>query len=295
MHDPGKPITPAASFRALLREGTHPIPGVFNAAVALLAERAGFPALYVSGAGTANGVAGFPDVGLLSLEEVVRHARYTAQAVSVPVIADADTGFGEPLNVMRTVREFAAAGIAGIHLEDQENPKRCGHLEGKRLVPVADMVRKVAAAVNARQDPDFVVIARTDARAVEGLEGAIGRARRYVDAGADVIFPEGLQTREEFARFAEAVSAPLLANVTEFGKTPLLPLSEWEALGYRLVLFPMTAFRVAMRAVEEALRELRETGTQAGLVDRMQTRAELYDLTRYVDYAALDEKIAGYE
>lgn len=295
MDVPGKPITSAASLRALLREGAHPIPGVFNAAVALIAERAGFLALYVSGAGTANGVAGFPDVGLLSLEEVVRHARYAAQAVSVPVIADADTGFGEALNVMRTVREFEAAGIAGIHLEDQENPKRCGHLEGKRLVSVADMVRKVAAAVDARRDPDFVLIARTDARAVEGLEGAIERARRYVDAGADVIFPEGLQTREEFARFAEAMPAPLLANVTEFGKTPLLPLSEWEAMGYRLVLFPMTAFRVAMRAVEEALRELRETGTQAGFVDRMQTRAELYELVRYAEYAALDEKLAGYE
>lgn len=295
MDVPGKPISSAAAFRALLREGTHPIPGVFNAAVALLAERAGFPALYVSGAGTANGVAGFPDVGLLSLEEVVRHARYSAQAVSVPVIADADTGFGEPLSVMRTVREFEAAGIAGIHLEDQENPKRCGHLEGKRLVPVAEMVRKVTAAVNARRDPDFVLIARTDARAVEGLEGAIERGRRYVDSGADVIFPEGLQSREEFGRFAEAISVPLLANVTEFGKTPLLPLSEWEALGYRLVLFPMTAFRVAMRAVEEAFRELRETGTQAGFVDRMQTRAELYELVRYAEYAALDAKIAGYE
>lgn len=286
---------PRAALRALLREGTHPVPGVFNAAVALLGERAGFLALYVSGAGTANGVAGVPDVGLLSLEEVVRHARYTAQAVSVPVFADADTGFGEPLNVMRTVREFEAAGLAGLHLEDQENPKRCGHLEGKRVVPPEDMVRKVHAAVRARTDPDFVLIARTDARAVEGLDGALRRAERYVEAGADVLFPEGLQTPEEFARFAAEIPVPLLANVTEFGKTPLLPLSEWERLGYRLVLFPMTAFRVAMRAVEEAFHELRDTGTQAGFVGRMQTRKELYELVRYADYAALDEKIAGYE
>lgn len=286
---------PRAALRVLLREGTHPVPGVFNAAVALLAERAGFPLLYVSGAGTANGVAGMPDVGLLSLEEVVRHARYTAQAVSVPVIADADTGFGEPLNVMRTVTEFEAAGIAGIHLEDQENPKRCGHLEGKRVVPPEEMVRKVRAAVDARTDPDFVVIARTDARAVEGLDGALRRAERYVEAGADVIFPEGLQSEEEFARFAAEMPVPLLANVTEFGKTPLLPLPDWERMGYRLVLFPMTAFRIAMKAVEGAFRELQEAGTQAGLLGRMQTRKELYELVRYADYAALDEKIAGYE
>jgi methylisocitrate lyase len=286
---------PRSELRRLLREGTHPVPGAFNAAAALLAERAGFPAVYVSGAGTANGVAGFPDVGLLSLEEVVRHARYTAEAVSVPVIADADTGFGEPLNVMRTVREFETAGIAGIHLEDQENPKRCGHLEGKRVVPPEEMVRKVAAAAQARRDPDFVLIARTDARAVEGLEAAVERARRYLEAGADVIFPEGLESREEFARFAAAVPAPLLANMTEFGKSPYLSVEEFAALGYRLVLFPMTGFRVAMKAVEEAFARLLAEGTQQGFLDRMQTRRELYELVRYADFAALDEQIAGYE
>ncbi len=283
-----------AALRRLLQSGTHAVPGVFNAAAALLAERAGFPVLYVSGAGTANGLAGFPDVGLLSLEEVVRHARYTAQAVSVPVIADADTGFGEPLGVMRAVREFEGAGIAGIHLEDQENPKRCGHLEGKRLVPAAEMARKLAAAVQAREDPGFVVIARTDARGVEGLEAAVERARRYVDAGADVVFPEGLQSLEEFGRFAEAVPVPLLANMTEFGKTPLLTVDQFAALGYRLVLFPMTAFRVAMKAVEEAFARLAAEGTQQGFMDRMQTRRELYDLVRYAEYAALDDSLAGY-
>ncbi len=288
-------------LRTLLQSGTHAVPGAFNAATALLAERAGFPLLYVSGAGTANGMAGFPDVGLLSLEEVVRHARYTAEAVSVPVIADADTGFGEVLNVMRTVREFEAAGIAGIHLEDQENPKRCGHLKGKRVVPTEDMVRKIATAADARRNPDFVIIARTDAASAEGsagpegIEEALRRAERYVEAGADVIFPEGLETPEEFARFKERIGAPLLANMTEFGKTPYLSVAEFAELGYRLVLFPMTAFRVAMKAVEEALAALAATGTQREFLERMQTRAELYELVRYPEYARLDEKIAGYQ
>jgi methylisocitrate lyase len=211
------------------------------------------------------------------------------------VIVDADTGFGEPLSVMRTVRQLEAAGVAGLHLEDQENPKRCGHLEGKRLVPVEEMVRKVAAAVDARRDPDFVVIARTDAAAVEGVDAAIQRARRYVEAGADVIFPEGLRSREEFAAFAREIPVPLLANMTEFGKTPYLSVAEFAELDYRLVLFPMTAFRMAMKAVEEAFAALLAEGTQQGILDRMQTRKELYELVRYAEYARLDEKIAGYE
>lgn len=282
-------------LRTMLQSGTHAVPGVFNAATALLAERSGFPLLYVSGAGTANGVAGFPDVGLMSLEEVVRHARYTASAVRVPVIADADTGFGEVLSVIRTVREFSAAGLAGLHLEDQVNPKRCGHLQGKQVVPPEEMVRKVAAAAGAREDPDFVIIARTDAAAVEGVEAAIERALRYVDAGADVIFPEGLRSAAEFARFAERVAVPLLANMTEFGTTPYLSAAEFGRLGYRLVLFPMTAFRIAMKAVEEAFERLAAEGTQQEMLARMQTRQELYDLVRYADYAALDDKIAGYQ
>lgn len=286
---------PTARLRKLLLEGTHAVPGVFNAAVALLAERAGFPAVYVSGAGTANGVAGVPDVGLMSLEEVVRHTRYTVEAVSVPVLVDADTGFGEALNVMRTVRELEGAGAAGLHLEDQENPKRCGHLNGKRLISELDMARKIAAAAEARRDHDFVIIARTDARGVEGLDAAIDRAGRYVEAGADMVFPEGLQSAEELAAFAGAVSVPLLGNMTEFGKTPYLSVAEYGALGYRLVLFPMTAFRVAMKAVEEAFSQLANEGTQAGFVDRMQTREELYELVRYAEFAGLDEKIAGYE
>ncbi len=286
---------PRQVLRTLLRSGTHAVPGAFNAASALLAERAGFPAVYVSGAGTANGMAGVPDVGLLSLEEVARHARYTAEAVSVPVIVDADTGFGEPLGVMRAVRELEGAGVSALHLEDQENPKRCGHLRGKRLVSTDAMLRKLDAAVRARRDPDFVLIARTDARGVDGLDAAIERSIRYVEAGADVLFPEGLESAEEFARVAAELPVPLLANMTEFGRTPYLTVEELGALGYRLVLFPMTAFRVAMKAVEEAYLQLRREGSQQGFLDRMQTRSELYELVRYAEYASLDEQIAGYE
>ncbi len=288
------PDSPGARLRALIAEGTIAVPGASNAAVALLIERAGFPAVYVSGAGLANGVAGLPDVGLLTLTEVVAQARYIAQAVSLPVIADADTGFGEALNVRRTVREFEAAGIAAIHLEDQENPKRCGHLEGKRLVTPEEMARKLAAAAEARRDPDFVLIARTDARAVNGLEDAIGRAKLYVKAGADAVFPEGLESPAEFAAFAAALDVPLLANMTEFGKTPYLSVEEFAGLGYRIVIFPMTCFRIMMQAADRALAELRETGSQRGLLPRMQTREELYELVRYPDYARLDERIAGY-
>jgi methylisocitrate lyase len=287
--------TPGTRLRTLLARGTHPVPGAFNAAVALLAERAGFPALYISGAGLANGVAGLPDVGLLTLTEVVTQARYVAQAVSLPVIADADTGFGETLNVRRAVQEFEAAGLAAVHLEDQENPKRCGHLAGKRVVPAIDMARKVAAAVEARRSGDFVLIARVDSRAVHGLEDAIARGRLYRSAGADVIFPEGLESADEFRAFREGVEGSLLANMTEFGRTPLLPVQEFASLGYSLVLFPMTMFRIAMKAIEGALAELKEQGSQRGLLARMQTRAELYDLVRYRDYALLDERIAGFE
>lgn len=261
----------------------------------MLAERAGFPAVYVSGAGTANGVAGYPDIGLMSLEEVARQTRYIADTVSLPVLVDADTGFGEALNVRRAVHELEAAGAAGLHLEDQVNPKRCGHLEGKALIPPEEMVRKVAAAVEARRDPDFVIMARTDAAAVEGIDAALKRAERYVAAGADAVFPEGLTRPEDFARFAAELPVPILANMTEFGKTPYLSVQDFAELGCRLVLFPMTAFRVAMKAVEEAYSELGKAGSQAALLDRMQTRQELYELVRYRDYAALDEKIAGYE
>ncbi|HZT41970.1 MAG TPA: methylisocitrate lyase [Chthonomonadaceae bacterium] len=281
-----------AALRERLKQGTLVLPGVFNAITALLAQQAGFDALYLSGAGVTNSLTGYPDIALLTLTEMAQQARYVARAVSVPVIADADTGYGEILNVARAVEEFEHAGLAGIHLEDQVAPKRCGHLEGKQIVAPDEMVKKVRAAVRARTDPDFTLIARTDARSVTGLQDAIDRANRYLDAGADAIFPESLQSLEEFATFAEKVRAPLLANMTEFGKTPLLSAQEFASLGYAMVIFPMTAFRVMMKAAQDLYRELKTTGTQAAFMDRMQTRKELYELIRYADYERFDREIA---
>ena len=284
----------AKRLRKLIDGGTVALPGAYNAASALLVERTGFEALYISGAGIANGVAGFPDIGILTMDEVVRQAAYIADAVRIPCLCDADTGFGEPLNVYRTVRAFERAGISGIHLEDQQFPKRCGHLSGKTLISPDHMVEKLAAATEARGDPDFLIVARTDARGVTGFDDAVARAHTYIKAGADVIFPEALASREEFAEFAKEVKAPLLANMTEFGKSPFLSVAEFSEIGYRMVIFPMTAFRVAMKAAEATYAELRAKGTQLGLVDRMQTRQELYDLIRYSDYEAIDRRLGDY-
>ena len=274
-------------LRRLLSEETLALPGVFNALTAQLVEQTGFKAVYVSGAGLSN-CAGYPDEGLLTLPEFVQQAKYVADAVSIPVICDADTGFGETLNVARTIREFEAAGVAGIHMEDQEWPKRCGHLEGKTVVEADAMAEKIRAAVHARTDPEFLIIARTDARSVEGLDKAIQRGRLYVDAGADAIFPEALETEEEFQVFAEKVKprfgarAPILmANMTEFGKSPLMSVERLGQLGYRIVIFPQTALRVAMKAMKEVLLDLKEKETQKGFVNRMMTRQELYDLMQY--------------
>ena len=269
------------------------MPGVFNAPVAMLAERTGFEALYISGAGLINGTAGYPDIGLLGMEEVVREAAYIAQAVEVPAICDADTGFGDALQVMRTVQAFERAGLAGVHLEDQQAPKRCGHLEGKTLIAAEEMQRKLAAAAAARENPDFTLIARCDARAVEGFGASVERGLRYLEAGADAVFIEALETEEEFGRYAELVQAPLLANMTEFGKTPDLTAQQFSDLGYRMVIFPMTAFRVMMKAVEGVLTELMERGTPRALKERMQTRGELYDLLRYDEYRETDAALAG--
>ena len=284
----------AAALRALLqRPGALSMPGAFNAPVAMTAQDLGFEAVYISGAGLINGTAGYPDIGLLGLDEMAREAGYIARAVRVPAVCDADTGFGEAWQVMRTVQTFEREGLAGIHLEDQEAPKRCGHLEGKSLVSAAAMERKLAAAAQARQDPDFMLIARTDARAVEGFEASVERGLRYLEAGADAIFIEALQDPDEFARYAEKVRAPLMANMTEFGKTPYLSVDEFARMGYKMVIFPMTAFRVMMKAVEGVLCHLRETGTQKDILDRMQTRKELYDLLRYPDYTAADGELAS--
>ena len=282
----------AATLRALLKSGCVALPGVPNAALARQVERAGFSAVYLSGAGMANATAGVPDIGLLSLTEVAQLAGYVAKAVEIPTIVDADTGFGGAESVGRTVYELERAGLAGCHLEDQEFPKRCGHLAGKRLVGAEEMTRKIEAAVAARRDPDFLIMARTDARAVEDFKSAVTRAQKYIEAGADAIFPEALQTADEFEAFAREVRVPLLANMTEFGKSPLLSFRELEGLGYRMVIFPMSAFRVAMKTTGEFFRALKEQGTQAAWLEKMQTRKELYDLLEY-DPAA--ERWPGYE
>jgi methylisocitrate lyase len=273
--------SPATRLRALIRDGCVAMPGVFNAGMGRLVERAGFDAVYISGAGLCNATAGMPDIGLLTLTEVAQLAGYVAHAVEVPCIVDADTGFGGPENAARTIRQFERAGLAGCHLEDQEFPKRCGHLAGKSLVEVEDMNEKIAAAAAAKRDKDFLLIARTDARAVESFAKAVERAQSYLQAGADAIFPEALQNEQEFRDFAREVKAPLLANMTEFGKSPLLSLAQLAELGYRMVIYPQTAFRVSMFAAGQMLRELKTSGTQESWLDRMQTRKELYDLLGY--------------
>ena len=257
-----------------------------------MVERIGFSAVYLSGGALSAGN-GVPDIGLLTLSEFVAAAQLITAATTLPLVCDADTGFGEALNVERTVRLFEQAGTAGIHLEDQLMPKRCGHLSGKSLVEPEVMAAKIRAAVAARRDPDFVLIARTDARGVNGFDDAVRRAKLYVSAGADVVFPEALESADEFAAFARAVPVPLLANMTEFGRSPLLDAATLGALGYKLILFPLTAFRVAMRAAEETLRDLLANGHQKNSLPEMQTRAELYDLLGYTGYETRDRSYFG--
>lgn len=268
------------SLRELMKRGTVSAPGVFNAASALLAEKAGFDALYVSGAGLANSC-GLPDTGLLPRDEVVRFVSYITNAVSLPAIVDADTGFGGPNDAADTVRALEEAGAGAVQIEDQEFPKRCGHLPGKSVIPASEFALKIKAAAGARKDKDFLIIARTDARSVEGFKGAIERASIYLEAGADCVFPEALESKEEFMAFAKTVQAPLMANMTEFGKSPYLTVNEFRDLGYSIVLFPMTAFRAAMKAMEAAYSELYSDGTQKGMLGRLQTREELYRLIKY--------------
>lgn len=280
--------------RALAQQPAIPIPGAFNALTARMAERMGFSALYLSGGALSAGWAGLPDIGLLTATEFADQIAVIARATTLPILCDADTGFGEAVNVERTVRLYEAAGAAGLHIEDQVLPKRCGHLSGKALIEPAAMAAKLRAATAARRDPAFVIIARTDARSVEGFDAACERARAYRDAGADGIFPEALESREEFARFAqEFPGLPLIANMTEFGRGPLLDVATLGSLGYRGVLFPLTPFRAAMKAAEAMLATIRDYGTQANALDRMQTRAELYDLLGYDDWEARDRAYFG--
>jgi methylisocitrate lyase len=286
--------SPGRRLRDAWAEEAIAVPGVFNALVGRMAERVGFRAIYLSGAALSAGY-GLPDVGLVTQTEFVDEARRITQATNLPLLCDADTGFGEALNVERTVRLFASAGVAGIHLEDQQFPKRCGHLSGKSLVDVETATAKIraAAAAAAHCDPDFVIIARTDARGVTGFDDAVRRAKAYLDAGADAIFPEALESADEFRDFAKAVGGVLLANNTEFGKSPNLEVATFGQLGYRLVLFPVTAFRSALRAAEETLAAIQTSGHQRERIASMLTRAELYDLLGYTGYEERDRRYFG--
>jgi methylisocitrate lyase len=280
--------SPGALLRQAIDGHTIQAPGVFNALVARLAESLQFEAIYLSGAAFSAGSLALPDVGLFTLTELAAETRRLTQATPLPLIVDADTGFGEAINVERTVAELEAAGAAAIQLEDQRLPKRCGHLSGKTLVDPAEMCAKLRAAAGAKSDPNLVIIARTDARGVTGFDEAVSRAQQYLDAGADWIFPEALADKAEFERFADTIDAPLVANMTEFGRSPLLSLDELADLGFAVVLYPVTLLRVAMKAAEAALGVIATEGTQAGLVDLMQTRQELYDLLDYDDYEHRD-------
>ena len=285
----GNPITSqsrARRFRIELQRDTLAVPGVFNAFSARLVEDAGFPAAYLSGAGLAASRA-LPDIGLLTMTEVVTETRYVTQRVQIPVIVDADTGFGDRHQVYRTVQELESAGAVGIQLEDQVLAKRCGHLPGKTLISCEGMCQKIQSAVEAKQDRDLVIIARTDARSVEGLDGAIERARAYRAAGADAIFPEALQSAEEFQAAVKALKYSggiLVANMTEWGQTPYMTVKEFSGMGYHIVLFPMTVFRVMAKAGGAALLELQKQGTQQAFLDSMQTRQALYEVLDYQKY-----------
>jgi len=282
------------TFRADLASGRLlRMPGAFSPLVARLVQETGFDGVYISGAALSADLA-LPDIGLTTLSEVAARGGEIARASDLPAMIDGDTGFGEPLNAARTVRVLEQAGLAGLHLEDQVNPKRCGHLDNKSVVPVAEMLGRIRAATAARTDPNFVVCARTDARSVEGLAAAIDRAKAYADAGADLIFAEALADESEFAAFRAGVDVPLLANMTEFGKSPLLDAATLEGLGINVVIYPVTTLRIAMGAIEAGLRTIAAEGTQAALVPAMQTRARLYELVDYADYNQFDTSVYNF-
>ncbi len=267
--------------------------GTINAYCALLAERAGFRALYLSGAGVANASFGLPDLGITTLNDVAADVRRITDASKLPLLVDADTGWGAAFMIGRTVRELTSAGAAGCHIEDQVQAKRCGHRPGKALVSTEEMVDRIKAAVDGRSDDEFVIMARTDALASEGLDAAIERIGRYVEAGADMIFPEALTTLEEYKRFAQASVVPILANITEFGKTPLLTVEQLHKAGVRLALYPLSAFRAMSAAALDVYQTLRRDGTQQASLERMQTRDELYEVLGYDEYEQkLDELFA---
>ena len=290
MLGPAPEISHAARLSELLATGEPvAVPGAFNPLTAMIARKVGFDALYFSGAAFSASL-GVPDIGLFTLSELTDAVRWMVRASGLPLIVDADTGFGEAINVIRAVKELEGAGAAAIQIEDQVLPKRCGHLDGKAVVSADAFVEKIAAAASAREET--LIIARTDVRAIEGLDAAIERGLRCKDAGADIIFPEAMQSLDEFRAYADAVGGDLLANMTEFGKSPYLSVNEFAALGYNIVIFPVTALRAAAKTTELILTDIKRDGTQVNWLDRMQTRAELYELIDYARYAETDSGLA---
>ena len=283
-----------AELRKQIRSGFVIAAGVYNGISAMQAERAGFRTLYLSGSGVAACM-GLPDLSFTTLTEVVNEVSRITDMTKSPLIVDVDTGFGEPLNVTRTVRQLEKAGASGMHIEDQQLPKKCGHLSGKKIVPDEEMVHKLKAAVAARQNRDFLIIARTDARSVLGVEDAIRRSNLYLESGADMIFTEALESEDEFRRFAREVHGDLLANMTEFGKSPLLTADVLRQIGYRAVIFPLTAFRTALKATQNAYDMLFSQGTQKNLLDIMMSRNEFYEVIGYHEYEKEDNELAGDE
>ena len=269
-------------------------PGAFSPLVAMEIERTGFEAVYVSGA-VLSADLGLPDIGLTTLTEVAGRAEQIARVTDLPTIVDCDTGFGEPMSAARTVRMMEDRGIAGLHLEDQVNPKRCGHLDGKSVVDADTMIQRIKAAVDARRDPNLVIIARSDARMIEGLPAMIDRANQYAEAGADVIFTEALLNAGDWQTASDAISVPLLANMTEFGKSELLSAQELQELGASIVIYPVTSLRIAMKAVGEGLQTIANDGTQRAIVENMQTRQELYDLLEYEQYNTFDQGLYNFK
>lgn len=280
--------------KALKSGSTLQIPGAFNAMVAMLIEQKGFDGVYCSGAVISNSL-GLPDIGLTTLTEVSLFTQQIIGRTNLPVIVDADTGFGDVMNTARTVQEFERIGATAIHLEDQVSPKRCGHLDGKELVTRQQMVQKIRAAVNAKIDPNFLIIARTDAKSVEGIEAAIERAKAYIDAGANAIFPEALHNKKEMEIFRKAINVPLLSNMTEFGKTEILSLKQINNLGYNMVIYPVTMQRLAMKAVENGLDSIKFYGSQYDVISEMQTRKRLYEVLEYEKYNDIDIGIYNFK
>ncbi len=278
-------LSPGNRFRqALKEESPLQIVGAINAYCALLAKDAGYRAIYLSGAGVANASFGMPDLGMTSMTDVVADIQRITSAVDLPLLVDADTGWGHAFCIERTVQSFAAAGAAGMHLEDQEQAKRCGHRPNKAIVETGEMVDRIAAAVSGRSDSSFVIMARTDALASEGVDAAIERCNRYVEAGADMIFAEALTDPDQYRKFTSAISVPILANMTEFGKTPVLTTEQFQSVGVDMVLYPLSAFRAMSRAAENIYRGIREQGGQQNLLEQMQTRDRLYEVLSYHEY-----------